>query len=319
MIEAVGKKIKESTNIAVMAHINEDGDALGSVFALCRVLKNMNKQAICFLDKEPEKRLDFLDGEYKLYNGEGNVFDLCIVLDCADVERIGEARMELFENAKSKICIDHHATNKGYADINIIEPKKSSAAEVLFGVLKRCGFLIDDYAAKCLYTGIASDSGGFKYSNTSSETMRIAAELMEYKFDHAEILRLLFDTESIENIKLKGYVMNNIESFEDGKIQLVSTDEEILSSFGVNENDVSDLVNIPRTVKGCEIAVELKKRNGRIRLSLRSNRINVSEIAQKFGGGGHKLAAGAEICADTMENAKKMVIKECVRKLGAAE
>lgn len=319
MIEAVEKKIKESTNIAVMAHINEDGDALGSVFALCHILKNMNKQAVCFLDKAPEKRLEFLDGEYKLYNNESSIFDLCMILDCADAERIGEARMELFKNAKSRICIDHHATNRGYADINIIEPEKSSAAEVLFGVLKKCGFSIDDYAAKCLYTGIASDSGCFKYSNTSPETMRIAAELMEYKFDHAEVLRLLFDTESIENIRLKGYVMNNIESFENGKIQLISTDEKILSKFGVNEKDVSDLVNIPRSVKGCEIAAELKKRDGKLRLSLRSNRIDVSEIAQKFGGGGHKLAAGAEICADTMENAKKMVIKECVRKLGATE
>jgi phosphoesterase RecJ-like protein len=146
--------------------------------------------------------------------------------------------------------------------------------------------------------------------------MRIAADLLEYDFDHAEVLRLLFDTESLNNIKLKGYIMNNIESYGNGKIQLIWTDEEILSKFGVDENNAADLVNIPRSVKGCEIAVELKKRKGKIRISLRANRVDVSEIAKHFGGGGHKLAAGAEIQADTIDEAKKLVITECLRKLG---
>lgn len=310
------EKIKTSENIAVMAHINEDGDALGSVFALCRVLKNMGKNAVCFLNDVPEKRLMFLKGEYEVYTGELiPYFDLCIALDSGDKTRLGNREI-IFENASSTICIDHHATNTGYADINIIEPDASSTAEVLFGIIKECGFLIDDYTAECLYTAIASDSGCFKYSNTSPKTMRIAAELLEYDFDHAEVLRLLFDTESLENIRLKGYVMNNIESFEDGKIQLIMTDEETLSRFCVEENNVADLVNIPRSVEGCEIAVELKKRKGKIRLSLRSNRLDVSEIAKYFGGGGHKLAAGAEVLADTMEEAKELVLKECIRKLG---
>lgn len=316
MINAIKEKIKSSESIAVMAHINEDGDALGSVFALCRVLKNIGKNAVCFLNDDPEKRLMFLNGEYEVYTDELiPYFDLGVALDCGDKARLG-INEKIFDNAKSTICIDHHATNSGYADINIIEPDASSTAEVLYKIIKECGFLIDDYTAKCFYTGIASDSGCFKYSNTSAKTMRIAADLLEYDFDHAEVLRLLFDTESLENIKLKGFIMNHIESFEDGKIQLIMTDEEILSRFGVEENDASDLVNIPRMVRGSEIAVELKKRKGKIRLSLRSNRLDISEIAKHFGGGGHKLAAGAEVLADTMEEAKELVLKECIRKLG---
>lgn len=316
MIKAIKEKIHSSNNIAVLAHINEDGDALGSVFALCRVLKNMGKNAVCFLEDVPETRLSFLNGEYEVYKNENTAcFDLCIALDSGDEKRLG-TRAVLFNNSKSTICIDHHSTNIGYADINFIKPDAGSTAEVLFEILKECDFKIDDYTAKCLYTGIASDSGCFKYSNTTAKTMRIAAELLEYDFDHAEVLRLLFDTESIENIKLKGYVMNNIESFSDGKIQLIMTDEEILSRFNVEENDAPDLVNIPRSVRGCEIAVELKKRKGKIRLSLRANRVDVSEIAKHFGGGGHKLAAGAEVSADTMEEAKEKVLSECIRKLG---
>ena len=316
MIEKIKKEIEKSNSIAVMAHINEDGDALGSVFALCRVLENMSKDVHAYLDAEPEMRLGFLDGKYELLNPDEILeFDLCIALDSGDLKRLGE-RIAIFEKAKKTICIDHHGTNVGYADINVIVPDASSTAEVLFEIIKECGFLIDDYSAKCLYTGIASDSGCFKYSNTSPKTMRIAADLLEYDFDHAEVLRLLFDTESLNNITLKGYIMNNIESYGNGKIQLIWTDEEILSKFGVDENNAADLVNIPRSVKDCEIAVELKKRKGKIKLSLRANRVDVSEIAKHFDGGGHKLAAGAEVDAETIDEAKKLVITECLRKLG---
>ena len=310
------KAIEKSENIAIMAHINEDGDALGSVFALCRVLENMGKRAVCFLEEEPEKRLGFLNGKYEIYKGEEiPPFDLCFALDCADKSRLGNLRVNIFDNAKNTVCIDHHITNNGYADINIIKPEATSTGEVLFEVLTECGFSLDSYSAMCLYTAIASDSGCFKYSSTTPKTLRIAADLLEFGFDHAEVLRLLFDTEEIGNIRLKGYVMNNIESFCDGKIQMVVTDEEILDRFSVSEKDATDLVNIPRMVSGCEIAAELKKRKGKIRLSLRSHHIDISDVAKSLGGGGHKFAAGAEVEAETMENAKKIVLDALIKKL----
>lgn len=316
MIKAIADKIKASENIALMAHINEDGDALGSVFALCRILENLGKKAVCYLDDEPERRLRFLNGKYEIYKGEDVLnFDLCFALDCADKSRLGDLRVKIFDNAKSTVCIDHHITNQGYADINIIKPYATSTGEVLFEVLDECGFCLDSYSAMCLYTAIASDSGCFKYSSTSPKTMRIAAELLEFDFDHADVLRLLFDTEELENIKLKGYVMNNIESFLDGKIQLVMTDEEILDRFCVSEKDATDLVNIPRMVSGCEVAVELKKRKGKIRLSLRSHHIDISDVAKEFGGGGHKFAAGAEVEAKDMDEAKKLVVDALIKKL----
>lgn len=320
MIKKIGEEIKLCNKVAVMAHINEDGDALGSVFAMCRILKNMGKEVHAYLDAPPERRLSFLDGEYELLEEPEKVcsFDLCIALDCADKERLGE-RVSVFDKAKRTVCIDHHRTNTGYADINVIKPDASATGEVLYEIIRECEFFIDEYTAKCLYTAIASDSGCFKYTNTGAKTMRIAADLLEYDFDHAQVLRLLFDTETINNIRLKGYVMNNIESYADGKIQLVWTNEEILERFGVEENDAAELVNISRSVEGCEIAVELKKRKGKIRLSLRANSVDVSEIAKHFGGGGHKLAAGAEVLADSMEEAKELVVCECIRKLGELE
>lgn len=319
MIEAIKDKILKSENIAVMAHVNEDGDALGSVFALCHFLENIGKKAVCFLDDEPEKRLDFLNGKYEIFDDEKEYeFDLCFALDCADKSRLGN-RAEIFDSAKNTVCIDHHITNQGYADINIIKPDATSTGEVLYEVISDMGFSVDRYSAMCLYTAIASDSGCFKYSSVTPKTMRVAAELLEYKFDHAEVLRLLFDTEEIENIKLKGYIMNNIESYFDGRLQLVVTDEEILEKFGVSEKDATDLVNIPRMVAGCEIAVELKKRNGKIRLSLRAYKLDVSVIAKHFGGGGHKLAAGAEIEAPSMSEAKKIVVEVCEKVLDGEE
>lgn len=300
------QKIEEAKSIAILAHQSEDGDAIGSVFAFYEVLVSMGKKADCFLSCEPEKRLSFLCSDYKLKSDI--CYDLLIILDCADKGRFSDRSM-IFDNAKFSICIDHHKTNTGYADINIIKPEASATGEILFDLFLENEFLLNKKSAMCLYAAICSDSGGFKYQNTTPDTMRKAASLMEYGFDHALISSRLFECETLESVKLKGFVMNNIESYEDGKIQLVWTDEEVLDRFDVSEKEAPELVNIPRSVQGCRVAVELKKRNGEIRLSLRANdETDVSKIAACFGGGGHKKAAGATIEADDMKVAKKMVL-----------
>lgn len=301
------QKIMEAQSIAILAHKNEDADAIGSMFAFLEVLKTMGKNADCFLSQVPERRLEFLCGDYMLSSDKN--YELCIVLDSADIGRISD-RVDIFNNASFTIVIDHHKTNTGYANINIIKPEASATGEILFDVFSECGFSLNKKSAMCLYAAICSDSGGFRYQNTTPDTMRRAASLMEFDFDHADVCSKLFDCQSAETIRLKGFVMNNIESYEDGKIQLVWTDEEVLKKFGVCEKEASDLVNIPRSVEGCLVAVELKKRNGEIRASFRSNAdVDVSEIAGSFGGGGHAKAAGATIDAENMNVAKQLILE----------
>lgn len=312
MVKAVWEKLENAEDIAVIVHINEDADAVGSVFAFTHMLKSKGKNPVCYMETELSRRLRFLGSDYEVYvQGTKPVHELCVALDCGNVDRFGN-RLEVFENAKSTICIDHHKTNPAYADLNIIIPDACATGEILFNLFKEWKCELDDYSAKCLYAAICGDSGGFQYSNTTPDTMRAAAELLEFNFDHAEVARLLFDTKLLSVVKFSGHVMNNIESYADGKIQLVVNDEACLKEFDVPEDESMDLVNIPRSVEGCEIAVEIKRRKGVIRLSLRSNSYaDVSVIASKFGGGGHTRAAGATVDFKSIEEAKSAVIAAC--------
>ena len=194
--------------------------------------------------------------------------------------------------------------------------KYSAAAEVIAELVFDLGIEMSDKAAMYLYGGIMSDSGALKYSNTSPDTLRIAAKLMEYDFDHAYVNRMLFDSNSMAVTRLTGYVMNNVESYEDGKITLISTDSALLSEYGVDERDADALINIPRSIEGAEIAIEIKERGSAVRVSLRSNgNAEVDRIAAAFGGGGHIRAAGATMKGMTLSEAKTAVLEAAIQEL----
>lgn len=310
MVKKIKEYIKSGRNIAVLCHVNADGDALCSSFALCDILSAMNKNVSCILEEVPGSKYKFLNGEYSVYKtGDKTDYDLCIAVDCGSIDRLG-SRIEIFKNSANTINIDHHKSNNNFAQLNIVKDKYSAAAEVIAELMDNLGFEISDRAAMYLYGGIMSDSGSLKYSSTSPNTLRIVARLMEHGFDHAYINRMLFDNNSMELTRLTGYVMNNVESYEDGKITLISTTSELLSKYGVEERDADALINIPRSVEGAEIAIEIKERGGQVRASLRSNgNAQVDRIAAKFGGGGHIRAAGVTFKNLTFEDAKKALLE----------
>ena len=158
------------------------------------------------------------------------------------------------------------------------------------------GAEIDKTIATYLYTAIASDTGSFKYSNVKSETFQKAAKLLEKGIDNAYISKMLFDTEEESVLRFKGYLMNKIVTYFMGKLTVISVSDDEFTKFGVDEKDMSDIVNIARSVKGTEIAVSVRETGGKVKLSFRSNgKYEVDGIAQMFGGGGHKMASGATI------------------------
>ena len=309
MLKKIKETIESSDSIAILCHVNADGDALCSSFALCDVLANMNKKVFCILEEVPGLKYKFLNGEYNVYKpGDKTHYDLCIAVDCGGIDRLG-SRIEIFNNSVKTINIDHHKSNNDFAQMNVVKAKYSAAAEVIAELLDGLGFEISDRAAMYLYGGIMSDSGSLKYSNTSPQTLRIVAKLMEHEFDHAYVNRMLFDNNSMELTRLTGYVMNNVESYENGKITLISTTSELLSEYGVDERDADALINIPRSIEGTEIAIEIKERGGQVRASLRSNgNAQVDRVAALFGGGGHIRAAGVTFKNMTIEEAKKALL-----------
>ena len=316
MINKIKNLINSCENIVVLGHVNADGDSLCSSYALREVLESMGKKVVCLHEENPGDKYNFLSDEYAVFNeDEEYKFDIAIAVDCGDDTRLG-SRISVFENALHTINIDHHRTNNNFAEINIVKPHYCAAAEVLAKLYSDMEIQISDNTARLLYTGIMSDSGCLKYSNTSPSTLRIVAELMEHDFDHSEMTRLLFDNKSMELTKLSGYVMNNVESFVDGKITIISTDSKLLEQYNVDERDAGDLINIPRSISGSEIAIELKERSGEVRVSLRSNgKAQVDRIAGVFGGGGHLKAAGATMSNMTLESAKIAILDAAVEEL----
>ena len=308
-MDAIIEKIKKSRDIVITAHMSEDADALGSLFALGTALKSIDKNVRVYLSEEPEDRLKFLDYDYLIFDGQVNTqMDLFIALDSADVGRLGERRV--FLEGSQSVLIDHHYTNTNYANINYVEPDASSTGELIYLLIKKMGIELTKEIAEFLYISISGDTGSFKYSSTSPRTMRIVADLMETGIDHAELSRRLHETEKLENVLLNGYIMSNIESYFEGKLKMVLLDEDIFERFKVSERNAGDLVNIPRMVEGTEIAVSVRKTPEKIKLSFRSNgKYNVSEIAKHFNGGGHAMAAGAAVFGAEIDEVRKNIIK----------
>ncbi len=311
----IKEKILSSQNIVITSHISEDADAIGSTFALTEALLGMGKNVTLYLSDHPEDRLKFLECKYKVYEeGDNAAQDLLICLDSADTKRLGN-RSVLLEKSFS-ISIDHHYTNTNYADINYVAGDASSTGELIYILLKELKAEITKKIAEFLYISISGDTGSFKYSSTSPSTMRIVAELMECGIDHAELSRRLHETEKISAVLLKGHLMSNIKSFFGGKLRMVVLDLKTLNEYGLAEKNAGDIVNIPRIVEGTEIAVSVRQTEEKIKLSFRSNgSYNVSDIAAHFGGGGHKMAAGAlvfnkdldEVCRDIVA-----AVGECI-------
>lgn len=301
--------IENAQTIAILGHISEDADSVGSCLAMCEALKNLGKAAVLYLSEPLEKRLSFIDEEMTVYSGEAKEYDLVICIDCGDIGRLG-ARRAIFDKAAHTANIDHHYTNTNFAEYNLVDADASAAGEILYPLFKKLGFEITASMAKNLYMAIASDTGSFKYSNVKPQTFEIAAALISHGIDHAEISRRLFDTESLEMLRFRGYLMHRVECFANGRLALVSVDEETFARFGISEKDMGDIVNIPRVVEGVSAAVALRcTADGRIKVSFRSNGgINVGEIALKFGGGGHEMAAGATLTL-SLDEAKQQVIQ----------
>ncbi len=310
-MEKVIELIKNAKSAVILPHISADGDAIGSCQAMKRVLYKMGIDAVIYAEERVESRLEFVAGGVRIYNGETVSFDTCIVLDCGDAERLG-TRKSILDRGKTVINIDHHRTNTGFGNASYIVPDASATGEVLYDLFKAMDIEFDRDIAGYLYTAICSDTGGFAYSNVSAHTFGIASELVGYDISHWEISRLLFDCVDMDTELLKAELTKNIKSYYDGKVRTVAISHEFADKFSLKPNEVDGLVDLPRRIRGTEIAIAVKELDGKIRISLRSNgHADVSKIALQFGGGGHIKASGCSIEGVSLDEAEKMVVDAC--------
>ncbi len=309
-MKKVAELIKKSNKAVILPHINADGDAIGSSMAMREILSALGISAEIYTEEAVEERLGFIADNIKVYDGSVCDFDLCVVLDCGDSDRLGK-RAEIMTKAERTVCIDHHRTNTGFGDSCVIVPEASATGEILFDLAGELGVKMTPVLARYIYAAILSDTGGFAYSNTTVKTFSIASELVKYDINHAEIARLMFDTVDINSELIKAELTKEIKSFSDGKIRAVCARCELCEKFGISVEEIEGLVDIPRRIRGTEIAVALKEHSDHVRVSLRSNEYaDVSKVAMAFGGGGHMRAAGCTLYK-SVDEALAEIVKAC--------
>ena len=299
MFENAIRIINSAEKIAIYAHKNPDGDAIGSSFALKLALISLGKRTEVFLEDENSVKLfPFTKGVEVCRNLNGEVIvendcDLRISVDCADKKRLG-VKMNNFTG--NTIAIDHHITHDEFADVTILDENAASCGEVIYRLIKALNVEINPDIADNLYMAIAADTGGFKYPAVTSETLKVAAELIEKGANFVEIHRNLFDIHTLEFLKLTKIAIDKIQLYCDGKVAVMSLDGKDFKKAGLSEQEADRIVDLPRNIAGVEVSVYIRQRKGvNTKVSLRSNcDVNVAEIARKFGGGGHIRAAGFE-------------------------
>lgn len=308
-MKSIIEKIQNSKSVAVLPHINADGDAVGSCKAMAELLKLMDKEVTVYAEEAVETRLGFMADGIVVYDGNAQKHDTCIVLDCGDEQRMGR-RKAIADSADTVINIDHHKTNTGFGDVSLVVPEAAAAGEILTELFMEMNIEFTKEIAAYLYAAICSDTGSFAYSNVSPKTFNLAAFLIGKDINHAEISRLLFDCVGLEQELLKAELTGNIHSYYDGKLRIVSASSDLAKKYGLSEKEVQDIVNIPRRIRGTEIAASLKMSDGKIRASLRANGdYDVAAVAMKFGGGGHTRAAGCTIENASLDEAEKQLVE----------
>lgn len=291
------RKAKEiidcSKVIYIVAHVNPDGDAIGSTFALYYALKCINKdvKVIC---PSYSNIFSFLPGiNEAVQKVSEDRYDLLICLDASDNTRLAISE-EDYNKAEKIIMLDHHQKSHPYGDVIYINDKLSSACEIVYNFIKYLNIEFDNNIATLLYTGIMTDTGSFNYSNTTSDTHRAVAELMDVGIDFTNICKRLNDTIKEAKLKLIEKTINNMEVYYDGKLRYSYVDYDTMKNLGINDEEAEGMVNYLRMVERTEVAVYVRgKSDGTLKVSMRSNEyVDVSKIAINFGGGGHPRAAG---------------------------
>lgn len=310
-LDNILEEIKKAETIAIMAHETPDGDAIGSSLAMSLAIKQLGKNPDVIIP-EYSRLFEFLPGS-KDIKKESDIqkYDLAISVDCTDLKRL-KCGDRYFANAKSKIVIDHHGTNKMFGDFNFVNPVSPACCEILIGMFEYFGIEITKEIGSCIVTGIITDTGGFRYSGVTAETFEFTAELLRKGVNVSDIYKRVLDTKTRANFELNKLVSQRMEILENGKVTFTYINLEDEKNVNAEEGDHEGLVEIGRDIEGVEVSVFIREKQdpSGYKVSLRSNDyVNVSDVCLMFGGGGHPKAAGCFIQGD-LEQAKTKILAE---------
>ncbi|MDD5832483.1 MAG: DHH family phosphoesterase [Clostridiales bacterium] len=304
--EIFNSSIRAAESICLLGHVSPDGDCTGSclaAFNYIRRIKGEDAIVQVYLE-ELGPKFAFMKGSDAVSTdpSEGKHYSLAVVCDCADISRLGRFE-RYYKNSDITMLVDHHFTNSGYGDYALVKGEASSCCEVLFGLMEEEYF--DRDIASCIYTGLIHDTGVFRYSSTSEETMRIAGRCISKGIDFGKIVEDSFFSMTLEQKKVLGYILGNIRTRAQGRIVYSCMSAEDRAALNAEGMDMDGMIDQIRTTSGAMEAVFMYiAKDGRIKASLRSNSelIDVSRICSAHGGGGHKKAAGCFMSPDFERN-----------------
>jgi len=294
-IQAFGDLVSRADRILIISHIRPDGDAVGSTLGLGLILEEMGKDVSLVLEDGVPKVFNHLTGTDRIIREVVGVFDLVIVVDSSDIERIGSV---LDDYGEPDVNIDHHPTNTQFAKLNLVRDNAVATVEIIFDLVQELSYPINLPIAEALLTGLLTDSLGFRTSNTNPQTLRIAAELMEVGANLPILYRKAMLEKSVEAVKYWGQGLSGIQMEDRLVWASLSLEDRIVADYP--GRDDADLINVLARIKDADISVVfVEQKNGSVKVSWRSRPgFDVSIVATQFGGGGHKPAAGADIKGD---------------------
>ncbi|MCB2182925.1 MAG: bifunctional oligoribonuclease/PAP phosphatase NrnA [Desulfobulbaceae bacterium] len=311
--------LKKAENVLIATHVFPDADALGSQLALGNILRGMGKR-VCLYSEEPANHiLDFLPGADTLNIGlpEFDQFDCGIALDCGDDRRLGGKNQELL-NIKPFIVIDHHSGHCNFGDLRWVESGKSSTGEMVYELAKAMGETVSYETAYLLYSAIVSDTGSFKYASTSPDTLRTAGELVEKGVKPAEISGKIFDNYTRNRLQLLQEVLASLTLYVADKLALITVTNEMYEKTGTTAADTEQFINYPRSLETVKIAAFIKESKDVVGVSLRSKGdYDVACVARRFGGGGHRNAAGFKVPGARISAVQDQLLTELLPLLAA--
>jgi len=311
----IGAVLRAHERFAILSHVRPDGDALGSQLGLALSLSKLGKTVMVRNEDGLLEKYRFLPGGEFLQTplGEPQDFDVAIALDTATQSRLGTAT-ELVRSAKIWINIDHHPSNPGYGDLVYIDPISPATGQILFELIQSQQLPMDSAIAENLFVAISTDTGSFQYPNTTARTFEIGAELVRCGVDVGRVSQLLYESYPRRRTELLRELLGTMRFEANGQIACFSLSLKVAAELGAKPEDNEGLIDHIRAIQGVIVAIFFEELpEGKVRVSMRSknDRVDVSAICQKFGGGGHKLAAGARVRGTLAEVEEKILQTIC--------
>jgi len=317
-IQNIQKLISDCGKFVLTTHVNADGDGIGSEIALAKYLEQLGKEVYIFNHSTTPANYEFLDplGEIQIFDTARHAeilrnSEAVFILDISDWKRLRDFGVVLRETSLPRVCIDHHPVSQAFADIDVIHPHASSTGEIVYELLHRLQARIEGRIAEALYVAVMTDTGSFRYANTTAGAHHVAAALVAAGVQPPQVYEEIYENQPPQKIKLLAYILSNLNYEKDGRLVWFLITQEVMKQTGTQPKDTEGFADFPRSIAGVQASIMFQEtKDNKVKISFRSKgQYVINGLANRFGGGGHPHAAGA-LVEGTLQDVIPRVVKE---------